>query len=192
MKYLLDIETYLQMSDMIVSKYRPLNILEGCRFLPTLRYPILGRTGTVTEQREVEKYVARNKLQDSLSPTPYLAVISCDMMKELLLNMIYINYDYEVRNSLKFNSLLNKSSCIFRPDNDYHLIIREYINIITNEDFDRLERLIKHIYITQLLPIVECKNKNIWDIELETNNVWLVDIGNVYEYRFKEAIENTK
>lgn len=192
MKYLLDIETHLQMSDMIISKYIPTNVLTGARFIPTLRYPISGMSGSDIEKQEIEKYTSKNKLQDVLSPIPYLAYKSSRMMKELLVNLIYLDCDYTILSDLKFNKLLKSSTCIHDPEETYDSVVFSYIENITEEDFRRLETLILHIYHTQIKPIVGFKTRNVWDIDLETNNIWLVDIGNVYEYRFKEALENLK
>lgn len=192
MKYLLDIESYLHMADFIVSKYIPMDIPEGCRFLPTLRYPISGLTGNEIEKQEIEKYTLKNKLHDVLSPVPYLSYRSSKMIKELLLNLIYLDCDYSIVNDLKYNRLLKLSTCIYDPNETYDSIIFSYIDNIRVEDFDKLENLILHIYRTQIQHLVGYRTKNIWDIDLQTNSVWLIDMGNVYEYRYKEALENAK
>lgn len=186
MKYLIDLETQLQMFDIIYQKYRPLD-MSGFRFLPTLRFPINGVDGSEIEKSEIEHYSLKGKLNDSVSETPYLSFMSCNMVREALLNIIYMDTTIQTANALIRNNIIEASECFYNPKETPYEIIVSYLGQISEVDFKRIEDLLISIYKNTLEPIIGIGTKNIWDINFETNQVWLVNMGNVFEYRYKEA-----
>lgn len=181
-KYHLDIEHHLYLIDTYFDMYQPIDYTY-LKFLPTLRLP-LDRTDEI-HVKELKHYQRIGGVDQYISSQPYLPWRCVDMVKTVVLEEIYNNTGLEI---FKVNYLKsNFKSFVLGLEREE--IIYSYLGDIYLDHKKNINNILRTINSDFICPIIDQhSDESIWDIDYNTNFMFLVNTGNIYKYRYKELL----
>lgn len=180
---ILDINNELLILEEVFKRY--LEPMVGCKWVPTLRYPLSNENIHLVNQNVLAKY---------LSDVPYHPILCVDSVYKYVYRYIYIDKELDVDvHMFKYNELI--------PKKEGRNFLNEYSYIWYHDDclphimLDKIRgvdcKILRNMLdiITNKVKGYTDKNlKNVYDLDFTTNLVILKDYGNIGMYRYNEAL----
>ena len=195
-KIKLDIESELELIENLLAGYiqddRDMN---GNIFLPFLRFPVANVSNEINadERLRIIRNIPELKnynleyLVKYLSYEPYLPYQTVEPILKYCLSQVYLQYYHDI--DFKVNRIMNKGrNFLTNPSLDLDYYLEEYDIYCPDSILDKVYDL-TYAIIGKIEKYTELNKFHVIDLDYNTNNIYIVDMGNIKSYRYDEYID---